>query len=121
MELAACLFEVDSSCLVPWGCNEVPWGCLRGVMGMQWGCLQSGIACLESVYCEAFGTIVGALEIRCCALEVPWRCHWGVIGASGVSWRCLESFMGWGPQRVMGVPWYTVMGYQEVLIGLSWK
>ena len=39
MELAACLFEVDFSCLVPSGCNEgamgVPWKWHR----VHWECL----------------------------------------------------------------------------------
>ena len=40
MELAACLFEVDFSCLVPWGCNEgameVHWRCRGDAMEVVW-------------------------------------------------------------------------------------
>ena len=58
MELAACLFEVDFSCLVPWGCHwgimAVPGGCLWGVMGMPLACFVSCIGYLgrESLRCR---------------------------------------------------------------------
>ena len=78
-------------------------------MRVPWGYLGNGIGCIGSVFCEAWGCIGSEML----SLEVPWRCHRGAIRVLGVSWRCLEDFMGWGPQCVMGVPWYSVMGYHE--------
>ena len=74
---------------------------------MPWGCLGNGIGCFGSVFCEAWGCIGSEML----SLEVPLRCHWGVIRVLGVSWRCLEGFMGWGPQCVMGLGYLGIVSW----------
>ena len=49
MELAACLFEVDFSCLVPWGCHGMPWECHGDAFGGHGGTFRVpliGMGCL---------------------------------------------------------------------------
>ena len=79
MELAACLFEVDFSCLVPLGSNEsvmgiMPlrvMGVLLGVPLRGMGCLGEATGCLEGVMRVSWGTF-GASLVPCVGvMEMP--------------------------------------------------
>ena len=80
MELAACLFELDLSCLVPWGSNESVMGMPLRVMGVLLWVPLRGMGCI--------GVATGCLEG---VIRVSWGYLWCIIGTMWVSWKYLGS------------------------------
>ena len=88
MELAACLFKMTLSCLVPWGCHEgvirMPFACVLEVWHrVPWDSLcHRGALRRHEMPCGVMGIPYKWDRMPGGTLEVPHRCHWGAFGVS---------------------------------------